>query len=149
MKKKILFSTIFFFLLISLNAQQNYDFILTLKYFPSPLFIIDSQITITRKLNKFTITAKNFQGRNFQKYIDPEDYIKMLHTLNRMGVWQLKTTIPKRKRNSYYEISIKNKTNKNFYRVELHTPKGIKDAEALRTVRIIEGYAKLYNPYNN
>lgn len=145
------FFTLFFLISITFTfaADSNYNYYLSLKFCPSPLFIPQYSITVKRKLQEITISADNFQDKNFEKFMDTDDYIEMLNKLNKMSIWTIRTDIPVRRRNSFYEIEVFSKNRKNKYRVDIRNTYSTESANALKTARIIESYAEMYNPYNN
>ncbi|MBN1498688.1 MAG: hypothetical protein JW982_00910 [Spirochaetes bacterium] len=139
---------IFFTLLMSVTTAE-YDFHLSLEYFEAPVFHCERSVKIFRKGEKITIKSENYSGRDFEKDFETDDYIALIDSLNKAGIWSVKSdTGGDRIKNNYYFLTIKTPTKINLIRYETHSSLNNGTSPMPLIIRTIENYVYLYNPDN-
>ncbi len=133
-----------------LSAADNYDFYLSLDYFEAPVFHLERSVKIFREKGAITIKSENYSGKDFEKSFDTEDYINLLNSLNKLGIWAIRTDSGKDKiNNNYYFLTIKSSSRVNLIRYETHTELAGGNESMPAIIRTIENYVYLYNPEND
>lgn len=140
MKKTLL---ILFITIQYLSAAGKPEFFLTLEFYSQPFKTREWSITIDRNGNDAFIDIKNFRGRDLKKRIPLDEYVTFLGQLNKRSIWRLKDFYPQNSPSGYYNITIRQGSFTNSFKVEYGVPLTGKHSRYREIIRFITNRARL------
>jgi hypothetical protein len=135
-------------LLVQPLQTKNEDFKLSLKYYSRPIVNLEWEILIYRKKNKAFIQSNNFMNQRFHIEMDYDKYKELLIKLNKLNIWNNISQYPKKSKNGFYIVEIKNKNQNNYFKFEAGINLHGRYNKYTRIIRLIKNYTKLEIPDN-